>query len=189
MVSNSDLMHSPALLTALANMYAKCHNMQAATVQAEASIKCFNDMQSQGLTPTESYIIGALGAVALLCDYDLGKRIHTQLLDSGMHVSLTVQIALINMYSKCGELQPAVATFEDILKSHSHVPRMVWTNMINGFGKNGTMIINCANMGGEGAQALACFHKMEASGCSPNSVTFVALLSALSHSCKFSLSI
>ena len=71
------------------------------------------------------------------------------------------------MYSKCGDLDNAVRVFEGTTEKDV----VVWGSMIAGYGAHGL-----------GQEAVALYQRMIASSIQPNSVTFVSVLSACSHS-------
>ncbi|GMH01286.1 hypothetical protein Nepgr_003125 [Nepenthes gracilis] len=71
------------------------------------------------------------------------------------------------MYSKCGCIGYAYVVFSRT----SHRSLVTWNSIIAGFGNHGL-----------GRNALELFEQMKESGVKPDSVTFVALLVACSHS-------
>uniref|UniRef100_A0A2P2IQL0 DYW domain-containing protein n=1 Tax=Rhizophora mucronata TaxID=61149 RepID=A0A2P2IQL0_RHIMU len=75
--------------------------------------------------------------------------------------------SLVNMYSRCGNMTKAGEVF-DSMKERNEI---AWTAMISGYGMNGY-----------GCLAIELFHEMIDSGLFPNSVTFVAVLTACAHS-------
>ncbi|KAF7079978.1 hypothetical protein CFC21_084134 [Triticum aestivum] len=78
-----------------------------------------------------------------------------------------VAAALVDLYSKCGNLGSAVRVFE----SATEKDIVLWSSMISGYGVHGL-----------GQQAVALYQRMVASSVKPNSLTFVSVLSACSHS-------
>ncbi|RXH71674.1 hypothetical protein DVH24_025175 [Malus domestica] len=71
------------------------------------------------------------------------------------------------MYSKCGRLDCANRAFESIDKPDS----AAWTAIICGYAYHGNVF-----------EALTLFKIMQNSGVKPNSITFIAVLAACSHS-------
>ncbi|PIA48252.1 hypothetical protein AQUCO_01400676v1 [Aquilegia coerulea] len=74
--------------------------------------------------------------------------------------------ALIDMYVKGGDLDSAVALFKGVPAKNL----VTWTTMIMGYGMHGLS-----------KEALELFNEMKESGIQPDSITFIALLSACSH--------
>ena len=75
--------------------------------------------------------------------------------------------SLLNMYSKCGSMNEAHSIFDN-MESRNII---TWNAMISGYGQNG-----------DGKKSIELFEKMQQEGIQPNSITFVALLNACSHS-------
>jgi pentatricopeptide repeat protein len=76
--------------------------------------------------------------------------------------------ALINMYSKCGELGTARKMFDDGMTSHRDL--ISWNGMVAAYAHHGC-----------GTEAINLFNEMRESGFQPDDVTYVGLLSACSH--------
>ncbi|XP_058092555.1 pentatricopeptide repeat-containing protein At5g16860-like [Magnolia sinica] len=111
----------------------------------------------------------ALNACSLLTALDLGKQIHAQsvrtVITSDTN-SVELETALIDMYSKSGNLNYARRVFDRMGERNV----VSWTSMIMGHAIHG-----------RGSQALEVFQQMLNSGLEPNEVTFVVVLSACSH--------
>jgi pentatricopeptide repeat protein len=82
-------------------------------------------------------------------------------------MSVIVTTAIIDMYGKCGDIRAAVRVFSEMPVRNIYT----WNSMIAGLAMNG----------GQG-QALSLFWKMQFASVRPNTITFVGLLSACSHS-------
>ncbi|EFJ30851.1 hypothetical protein SELMODRAFT_89230 [Selaginella moellendorffii] len=93
-----------------------------------------------------------------------GRRIHAEIVDTGLGKDLFLGNHLIQMYGKCGAMEDARAVFEKIESPNSVVS---WTAMISGFALHGREDL-----------ALDFFRKMVAEGVRPNEVTFVSILGA-----------
>ncbi|KAM3225646.1 hypothetical protein ACQJBY_058402 [Aegilops geniculata] len=87
--------------------------------------------------------------------------------DAVTMVKRFVAAALVDLYSKCGNLGSAVRVFE----SATEKDIVLWSSMISGYGVHGL-----------GQQAVALYQMMVASSVKPNSLTFVSVLTACSHS-------
>lgn len=119
-------------------------------------------------------------AIALTCAFSLcsersnlhrGKQAHCAAIRHGFESDTALCNAIVDMYAKCGELSSARLAFERI-----HLKNVVsWTSIIEAYGSHG-----------RGVEAWNLFKKMEeeetSDRVSPNSVTFLSLLSACGHS-------
>ncbi|URD96021.1 PPR repeat [Musa troglodytarum] len=105
-----------------------------------------------------------------LFDSDLarGKWVHSLMKNSSgaIQPDVLLSTALVNMYSKCGDMHSAREIF-DSMEEHSVA---TWNSMIIGYGLHGN-----------GEKALELFMKMEKEGPRPNEATFVCVLSACAH--------
>lgn len=114
---------------------------------------------------TMAIVLPLCAKSASLC---YGKEVHCYVLKTGLDKEVFVANGLLDMYSKCGKIQSAERLF-----SRMHVKnRISWTSMINGYGTHG-----------DGCSAIKVFERMvRDKDVKPDSVTFVALISACSHS-------
>ncbi|OAY81222.1 Pentatricopeptide repeat-containing protein [Ananas comosus] len=114
----------------------------------------------------------ALNACSCMAALDFGKQIHTQALRTllgGQSNELVVETALVDMYSKSGNLNYARRVFDQMRDTNV----VSWTSMITGYSSHGL-----------GLEAIDLLEKMINAGYEPNEVTFIAVLSACSH-CGF----
>jgi pentatricopeptide repeat protein len=81
--------------------------------------------------------------------------------------TLTIQNALITMHARCGNLEKAIATFEDLKRSNQTMDVITWTAMINAYVEHD-----------KGDLAINLFQEMKSSGIQPNSATYVEVLRA-----------
>ncbi|CAJ2655413.1 unnamed protein product [Trifolium pratense] len=95
-----------------------------------------------------------------------GEQIHAMVVKMGFRTDLSVNNALISMYSKCGNKEAALQVFNDM----EDRTVITWTSIINGFAKHGFA-----------SKALELFYDMLETGVKPNDVTYIAVLSACSH--------
>jgi len=121
-----------------------------------------NDMDPDGVTVTS--ILPACGDLSAL---SLGREIHKYVDRKSFLPNLSVENALIDMYAKCGCLEEARGVFDTMWIRDV----VSWTSMISVYG-----------VSGRGRDALALFSRMIDEGFIPDSIAFVALLSACSHS-------
>ncbi|XP_031383069.1 putative pentatricopeptide repeat-containing protein At3g49142 [Punica granatum] len=133
----------------------------------EKAVDLFLKMEAQGLEPDAITLASVLPACGDLSALSLGRRIHEFVKNKRLCPNLSLENALIDMYAKCGCLSDAREVF-DQLKFRDIVS---WTSMISAHGISGL-----------GHDAVALFSKMRDSGLSPDSIAFVSVLSACSHS-------
>jgi pentatricopeptide repeat protein len=175
---------------ALISMYAKCGSMEdahrifdsmpqrnvvswtamisgyAQQNHSKAAIEVFSQMQREGVKPDRVTFISILDACANLAALQKGKSIHAQILKAGLDSDNGVEIALVNMYAKCGSLVHADQVFDKMLQRDV----VVWTVMIVGYAQHG-----------RGKEAIQLFEWMKREGVKPDSLTFTGLLTACSH--------
>ncbi|KAL5754609.1 hypothetical protein ACOSP7_022829 [Xanthoceras sorbifolium] len=121
------------------------------------------------MRPNVIALTSALAACSENLDLWIGKQIHCVVLRFGFTFDPQLCNVLLDMYAKCGKISNALSLFDGIC----HKDVVSWTSMIDAYGSHG-----------RGAKALELFRKMdeEGSGVLPNSVTFLAVLSACAHS-------
>ncbi|XP_058759902.1 pentatricopeptide repeat-containing protein At3g49170, chloroplastic-like [Vicia villosa] len=107
-----------------------------------------------------------LSGAACIGTIGKGEQIHAMVVKMGFGTDLSVNNALISMYSKCGNKEAALQVFNDMEDRNV----ITWTSIINGFAKHGFAI-----------KALELFYDMLQTGVKPNDVTYIAVLSACSH--------
>lgn len=138
--------------------------------RAKEAIEFFHEMQISGddmVRPDKMTVASVLSACATLGAIDQGKWVHSFLKRSGLECDVAIGTALVDMYGKCGCMERAVEVFKEIPRKDI----LAWTAMISAFALHGY-----------GKEAFDLFNEMEELGVRPNSVTFVALLSACAHS-------
>ncbi|KAJ0232217.1 Pentatricopeptide repeat-containing protein [Hirschfeldia incana] len=97
----------------------------------------------------------------------IGRQIHCFALKSSqIRFDVALSNSLIDMYAKSGEIEDAVLAFEEMEEKDVRS----WTSLISGYGRHGNV-----------KKAIDLFNRMEQEGTKPNDVTFLALLSACSH--------
>ncbi|KAJ0979713.1 hypothetical protein J5N97_015187 [Dioscorea zingiberensis] len=181
----SDLRVTNALLT----MYLRCKDTEsaAAVFQFSPTINlCSWNCMISGLTqnkegrkaleyfrqmenfePDEMSLVGAVCACTQLGNLRQGVEVHAYILRSQHQTNMFISSALVDMYSKCGRLDIAARVFQ-----HS-VEKSVasWNAMISAYGYHG-----------QGRKAIELFSRMSEFGLKPTKSTYIAILSACSHS-------
>jgi pentatricopeptide repeat protein len=177
--------------TALVDMYMKCscheeamhlfHRMPNKDVVAwgavisgltqnglpDESIQVFKCMLLDDHAPDAVTMVKVLNACSESGVARQAICLHGYLVRSGFDNKVFVTAALLDLYSKCGNLDSAIRVFESTTKKDV----VLWSSMISGYGAHGL-----------GQEAVALYQKMIASSIKPNSVTFISVLSACSHS-------
>uniref|UniRef100_A0A2P2INS6 Phosphoglycerate/bisphosphoglycerate mutase family protein n=1 Tax=Rhizophora mucronata TaxID=61149 RepID=A0A2P2INS6_RHIMU len=96
------------------------------------SLLAFSSMRKLNLTPNRSTFPCAIKSCSALLDLHSGKQAHQQALVFGYESDLFVSSALIDMYSKCGQLSNARILFDEI--PHRNI--VTWTSIITGYVQN-----------------------------------------------------
>ncbi|KAL5551227.1 hypothetical protein UlMin_001403 [Ulmus minor] len=126
----------------------------------------FSEMRGLGVSPLNStycILLGAMGAMAYL---DPGRQFHSLVIKTQHNFDLILHNSLISMYAKCGEINEAYSIFSNMVFRDL----VSWNSMIMGFSNHGLA-----------EETLKIFEAMVESGTSPNSVTFLGILSACNH--------
>ncbi|XP_024542405.1 pentatricopeptide repeat-containing protein At3g46790, chloroplastic [Selaginella moellendorffii] len=178
--------------TALVNLYGKCGRIEAA-VEAfgqiveknvvawsaisaayarndrnRDAIRVLHRMDLEGLVPNSTTFVSVLDACAAIAALKQGRRIHerTQVLGGGLESDVYVLTALVNMYSKCGNLALAGDMFDKI----AHLDLVLWNSLIATNAQHG-----------QTEKALELFERMRLEGLQPTIITFTSVLFACSH--------
>ncbi|CAA7399678.1 unnamed protein product [Spirodela intermedia] len=136
--------------------------------QFSAAVLLFRQMQTAGVWPTGVTMVCLLSACAHIGALDMGKWIHCYVQNQGLTIDVVLGNALIDMYCKCGAIDVALQVFRQMPVKNI----FCWNSIITGLG-----------MHGHGELAVEAFLEMHRrAGFRPDGVTFVGLLSGLSHS-------
>ncbi|KAF5746669.1 pentatricopeptide repeat-containing protein [Tripterygium wilfordii] len=134
----------------------------------ETAMQLFREMKN--LFKPDNYTMQSIvSACAGLGAFSLGAWSHAYILRKCVpDASTNVQInnSLVDMYCKCGSLEMAKQVFDRMPSRDVNS----WNSMILGFSNHG-----------KAEAALECFECMRGAGTTPNSVTFVGVLSACDH--------
>ncbi|XP_062095999.1 pentatricopeptide repeat-containing protein At2g22410, mitochondrial-like [Humulus lupulus] len=135
--------------------------------QPKEALKLFQDMMKAGLFPIENTLVCVISACGQLGCLDLGQWVHRCCINpKGVQQSVILSNALIDMYAKSGGIHTAASLFNEMPLRNL----VSWNTMIGGYASHGYA-----------KQALILFEQMKQSGFEPDSITFVAVLSACSH--------
>lgn len=127
----------------------------------------FVEMQSEGVRPNDSILVTVLTACAHLGALTQGMWVHSYIKRSRDRDSNRIlATALVDMYSKCGCVDSALAVFKGIADKDTGA----WNAMISGVA-----------LSGDARKSMELFCQMVACGTQPNETTFVAVLTACTH--------
>ncbi|XP_048226220.1 pentatricopeptide repeat-containing protein At5g03800 [Ricinus communis] len=131
------------------------------------AVSLFQLSLSEGtMVVDEVALTSVLGVCGTLGSQEMGEQIHCHALKTGFLADLGVGNSIISMYSKCCNMNKAIKSFNDML-AHDVVS---WNCLIAGH-----------LLHRQGDEALAVWSRMEKAGVKPDSVTFVLIISAYSH--------
>ncbi|XP_071726900.1 pentatricopeptide repeat-containing protein At4g20770 [Rutidosis leptorrhynchoides] len=177
----------------LIGMYSKCNKIDSATrvfdkVKEQDDIVCWNSMisglslndldneafmlfkktLSNNMRPTQFTYATVLSSCAKLSSVSQGMQVHAHALKDDVINDVIVGSALIDMYSKCGVVDEARLFFDTMSVKNT----ITWNEMIHGYAQNG-----------RGEEGVKLYEKMiKLSGEKPDVITFIAVLTACSHS-------
>lgn len=132
----------------------------------EDALLLFCQMLSDDIKPDSFTISSVVGSCAKLTSLPQGQVVHGKAVHLGVDVNLLVSTALVDMYCKCGVTADAEIVFN--MMSLRNV--VSWNSMIRGYAQNG-----------QDLKALALYEKMLQEKFKPDSLTFVAVLSACNN--------
>jgi pentatricopeptide repeat protein len=135
--------------------------------QDQEALNCFEQVESEGLSPDVVTFIGVLKACGSTGAIDKGKQIHKLIIDrSLLQRDILLGTALVDMYAKCGMLVNAKEVLEDLPIRNA----VVWSALIAGYSQQQQV-----------HNALIGLEQMQNEGFSPNDITVLSVLSACSH--------
>lgn len=142
--------------------------LSASGYQADA-FHLFCQMRKASILPNCFSFGSVISSCACVNDLTGGRQCHALAIKHGLEVVPVVASSLLDMYSKCAETDDAIRVFE-ITPQRDIVS---WNAMICGLAQNG-----------QSRRALELYDEMvrlHQESVTPNSVTFVGVLSACSH--------
>lgn len=159
--SNSMVRPNVITWTAVINGFA------ASEQHKKTTLELFRGMQFTQVLANEVTIASVLSVCAELSALTLGREIHGHTIRMLIDRDMLVTNGLINMYMKCGSIKTGYSIFEGMVCKDI----TSWNTIITGYG-----------MHGFGDGALRIFRQMVNASFKPDEVTFIAILSACSHS-------
>ncbi|OVA12301.1 Pentatricopeptide repeat [Macleaya cordata] len=124
-------------------------------------------MLHQNLEPDNFTFANLLSGFGDIMGVQQGRQIHSLILKSRLIADIVVANALITMYASVGSIKEAEKVFYGLTMAKTVV---TWNSVIQGYAQNGFTM-----------KALELFDQMEINQVKPNSMTFVAILTACSH--------
>ncbi|XP_068642030.1 pentatricopeptide repeat-containing protein At3g02330, mitochondrial [Aristolochia californica] len=134
--------------------------------RSEEAQDIFSKMLVKGLKPDNFTYATILDTCANLATVGLGKQIHSQILKHQLQTDVYISSTLVDMYSKCGNMQDSLLMFEK-MKERDFVS---WNAIICGYSQHGL-----------GLEAIKMFKRMQQENVKPNHATFIAVLRACGY--------
>ncbi|MBA0821098.1 hypothetical protein Goarm_017974 [Gossypium armourianum] len=131
--------------------------------QYEDALAFFKEMIEANVVPNESTLVTVLSGCAQSGSLEMGKWVRSWIDDHGLGFNIHIVNALIDMYSKCGDLDTASDLFEGLGQRDV----ISWNVMIGGYTH-----MSCHK------EALGLFQRMLQSNIEPTDVTFLSILPA-----------
>ncbi|OVA17815.1 Pentatricopeptide repeat [Macleaya cordata] len=135
--------------------------------KTEEAMEAFDRMLGNNILCDQFTYSNILKVCSSIPSLSSGEQIHARIIKTSFESNMHVGCSLIEMYAKCGSLTDAEQVFRwmpirDVIS---------WNSIIKAYSQNGYP-----------SQAMTLFRKMVEEGTKPTSATFVAVLSACSHS-------
>uniref|UniRef100_A0A7N0THL1 Pentatricopeptide repeat-containing protein n=1 Tax=Kalanchoe fedtschenkoi TaxID=63787 RepID=A0A7N0THL1_KALFE len=179
------------VMSSLIDGYAKCGNVRRAhrlysSLSKKGLISCtalitgyardgrggtdalylFKEIKQMDVKMDGFLLCSVLKICSNVASLSIAKQVHALALKHQHKFDSAMDNALVDMYSKCGEIGDARRAFDEMGEKNVKS----WTCLIAGYARNG-----------EGDSALELFQMMESNGLKPNDLTFLAVLFACSH--------
>ncbi|KAF2551186.1 hypothetical protein F2Q68_00036622 [Brassica cretica] len=133
---------------------------------SESCIELLSRMIIEGTRPSQTTLTSILMACSRSSNLRHGKFVHGYVIRSFVEADVFMNCSLIDLYFKCGDVKEVSRIF----KSMPEKDVVSWTVMISAYGSHG-----------QPREALHHFDETQKLGVKPDSVTFLALLSACGH--------
>ncbi|TYH97131.1 hypothetical protein ES332_A12G223000v1 [Gossypium tomentosum] len=133
----------------------------------EEALSFFREMLDSNVEPDKFTFASVMTGCARLGAINHALWVHRLMTEKEIELNPILSSALIDMYSKCGRIQTA----KEVFNGADHSDVSVWNAMINGIAAHGLPF-----------DAIAVFSKMEVENIFPDSITFIGILTACSHS-------
>ncbi|XP_058102889.1 pentatricopeptide repeat-containing protein At5g50990 [Magnolia sinica] len=130
------------------------------------AISLFRRMLNLGFEPDGFTFSSVFSACARVGALNHGEWAHGLMIEKEIELNFILSSALIDMYSKCGRIKTAMEVFDVARRDDVSI----WNSMITGLAIHGL-----------GSDVIAIFSRMNGENITPDSVTFVGVLTACSH--------
>lgn len=131
------------------------------------ALECFRQLQGVGHRPDDCSLVCVISACSNMSSPSQGRQVHGLAFKLDIPSNrISVNNALVAMYSKCGNLRDARRLF-DTMPEHNTVS---YNSMIAGYAQHGM-----------GSQSLHLFQRMLELGFTPTNITFISVLAACAH--------
>ncbi|XP_075075090.1 pentatricopeptide repeat-containing protein At5g50990-like [Nicotiana tabacum] len=130
------------------------------------ALSVFRKMLRSNVEPDGYSFASIITACARLGAIDHAKWVHHLMTEKKIELNYILSSALIDMYSKCGRIEIARGIFDSVKRTNVSV----WNALINGLAIHGLAL-----------DAIGVFSQMGPENVSPDSITFIGLLTACSH--------
>lgn len=131
----------------------------------EEGLSLFREMHGLGFSPDEYTLGSVFSGAAGLRSVSIGQQIHCYTIKYGLELDLVVNSSVAHMYMRNGELEDG----QNVIRSMPVRNLVAWNTLIAGNAQNG-----CPET------VLYQYKMMKISGCRPNKITFVTVLSSCS---------
>ncbi|KAI5074984.1 hypothetical protein GOP47_0010945 [Adiantum capillus-veneris] len=130
----------------------------------EEALNCYDQMQSEGLSPNPVTIVCGLKACGTIGAASKGQAIHAEIERRRLlKTDILVANTLIHMYARCGLLATAQEVFDRLL-----APDIVsWNALITGYVESGYF-----------KEAVKVYEQMQSKAVPPNAITYLSVLKA-----------
>ncbi|XP_011015313.1 PREDICTED: putative pentatricopeptide repeat-containing protein At5g59200, chloroplastic [Populus euphratica] len=89
--------------------------------ESNRALEVFRNMQREDVMPNEVTIVCVLSACSELGALQLGRWVHSYMDKHGIELNQFVGGALINMYSRCGDIDEAQRVFEQMKEKNTYI--------------------------------------------------------------------
>ncbi|KAL4571569.1 hypothetical protein LXL04_018330 [Taraxacum kok-saghyz] len=135
--------------------------------QIEKAFTIFIELKRQKIEPNEFTFSSLIKSCANHATLEQGVQLHALVLKHNLDQDPFVSSIIVDMYGKCGLLDHSLQAFEKTSKRNEYT----WNSIIGVFAHHGL-----------GKEAIDVFNRMLINNIKPNTVTFINLLNACSHS-------
>ncbi|KAI5060751.1 hypothetical protein GOP47_0025171 [Adiantum capillus-veneris] len=135
--------------------------------QSHKAFTTFKRMMQDGVEPNEVTYVGLLQACSAAGHMEKGRMIHDHIIRGSLETHLVIGNALMDMYSKLGNVKAAHGVFNKMSKRDL----VSWNSLLAAYCQHGHTI-----------EAFELFRKMTEETLEPDHFTFLSLLSVCSYS-------